>query len=325
MNYIQERQEELRKNLLGSYSDSSIQALSAAEFIEKGKKANLGETRDWGGKKYQKTVNGWIPYAENGGKVKAHEEEKPSKVVMNKEIMDGLDKLGIDKEKFSELKSHYGSAEKLHAAVGNALAGEGDLEKIASGDKSSKSPVTEESIKEEYGKKVKESGNKMSKDLEAVNSKKNDVQAKLDQKMKEHDQVENKIHDDYSEGKLSVEEAKKLNKENYEGYKKAFEEHKSEMDSLHEEYKKVYEEGTARTEAIMEEGSEKLNKIKEKSKSTDSAGGDIKIGKKLTWQGRPAEVVGGMKGNWSIRATLANGEPHFIYNNSEKDIETHFK
>ena len=31
------------------------------ETFEKGKKANIGEVRDWNGQKYQKTVNGWVP------------------------------------------------------------------------------------------------------------------------------------------------------------------------------------------------------------------------------------------------------------------------
>lgn len=76
MDHIKQRQEEIRKNLLGSYSRDTILATSAADFIEKGKKANLGETRDWGGKKFQKTVNGWVPFGENGGKTEKHGEKE---------------------------------------------------------------------------------------------------------------------------------------------------------------------------------------------------------------------------------------------------------
>ena len=47
-----------------------------AEMLEKGKKANIGEIRDWGGKKMQKTVNGWVPVTQGA---------KPSKKPENAE------------------------------------------------------------------------------------------------------------------------------------------------------------------------------------------------------------------------------------------------
>jgi hypothetical protein len=136
MNYIEKKRNQIAENLFKSYSQDSIQAVSAAEFIEKGKKANLGEVREWGGQKVQKTTTGWVPYNENGGKTKEHkgEENKQSKVSMAKEVMEGLDHLGIDKEKFQSLKGKYGSLEKLHEAVGDALEGKGDLEKVGGSD-----------------------------------------------------------------------------------------------------------------------------------------------------------------------------------------------
>ena len=42
------------------FDDSEIQKGSDSDTLEKGKRAAIGEIRDWGGKKYQKTVNGWV-------------------------------------------------------------------------------------------------------------------------------------------------------------------------------------------------------------------------------------------------------------------------
>lgn len=43
------------------FDDSGIQKGSDSDILEKGKRAAIGEIRDWDGKKYQKTVNGWVP------------------------------------------------------------------------------------------------------------------------------------------------------------------------------------------------------------------------------------------------------------------------
>lgn len=43
------------------FDDSEIQKGSDSDTLEKGKRAAIGEIRDWDGKKYQKTVNGWVP------------------------------------------------------------------------------------------------------------------------------------------------------------------------------------------------------------------------------------------------------------------------
>ena len=61
--------------------ESLIKANIAAQFgnnqvfdeLEKGKKANLGEIREWGGKKYRKEVQGWVGV--NDGEVKHKMEE----------------------------------------------------------------------------------------------------------------------------------------------------------------------------------------------------------------------------------------------------------
>jgi hypothetical protein len=104
MNYIEKKRNQIAENLVSSYSQDSIQAVSAAEFIEKGKKANLGEVREWGGGKYQKTTTGWVPYNEGGGKVKEHKEEGSKS---SKEFEDYVDRAGKEMAKWETDKSHY--------------------------------------------------------------------------------------------------------------------------------------------------------------------------------------------------------------------------
>lgn len=55
----------------------NVQSGVSPEFIEKGKTAQVGETREWNGQKMQKTVNGWIPVKEGtGGKGEHRFEDK---------------------------------------------------------------------------------------------------------------------------------------------------------------------------------------------------------------------------------------------------------
>lgn len=58
------------KIIAKSYSSE----VSVEDFLEKGKKANLGEVREWQGKKVQKTTQGWVLYNDkNGGHQKKHD------------------------------------------------------------------------------------------------------------------------------------------------------------------------------------------------------------------------------------------------------------
>jgi hypothetical protein len=75
-----EYQDELRKSIGAVYGDAK-DALpeeeltkSANDFFEKGHKGNIGEIREYGGKKYIKTTMGWKPVGKNKGKYKqAHD------------------------------------------------------------------------------------------------------------------------------------------------------------------------------------------------------------------------------------------------------------
>ena len=51
----------------------SIGPDTTAEILEKGKKAEVGEVREWKGQKMRKTANGWIPVTD--GKQKSNQEE----------------------------------------------------------------------------------------------------------------------------------------------------------------------------------------------------------------------------------------------------------
>lgn len=48
----------------------SIGPDTTAEILEKGKRAEIGEVRTWGGYKYQKTASGWVPFKESSKQVK---------------------------------------------------------------------------------------------------------------------------------------------------------------------------------------------------------------------------------------------------------------
>lgn len=59
----------IRKNIQESYlsEEEVISKAIEVDEIMKGKKANLGEVRTWGGKKYQKTTSGWKHMGEGNG------------------------------------------------------------------------------------------------------------------------------------------------------------------------------------------------------------------------------------------------------------------
>lgn len=57
----------------------SIMPDDTADILEKGKKADIGEIRDWGGHKYQKTAAGWIMIGKSG-QTKSENKDINSKV-----------------------------------------------------------------------------------------------------------------------------------------------------------------------------------------------------------------------------------------------------
>ena len=70
-------------DLSGSFINQDQTACDALflDELEKGKRAQIGEIRTWGGKKYQKTTNGWQSVKEgahNGRSKEEPEEKKPS-------------------------------------------------------------------------------------------------------------------------------------------------------------------------------------------------------------------------------------------------------
>ena len=62
----------------------SIMPDTTAEILEKGKRAEIGEVRTWGGYKYQKTQNGWVPFKEGTKPSTAPKGEDRSKEELTK-------------------------------------------------------------------------------------------------------------------------------------------------------------------------------------------------------------------------------------------------
>jgi hypothetical protein len=111
--HILNRQAQIKKNILDSYNTDSIQAVSAADFIQKGKKASLGEIREWNGKKMQKTVSGWIPATSGNKATPAGKSEDVSK------FEDMVDRAGKAISKFKTNKAEYSpdAVETLRASA----------------------------------------------------------------------------------------------------------------------------------------------------------------------------------------------------------------
>jgi hypothetical protein len=59
MNLFEIQKARVTENLQRSYGQNELAKALEGEELAKGKKANLGEIREWGGKKYQKTTQGW--------------------------------------------------------------------------------------------------------------------------------------------------------------------------------------------------------------------------------------------------------------------------
>jgi len=75
--------------------------------FSKGKKANVGEIREWGGKKYQKTVNGWVPYNEGGKKSKQDDKKPQGKKTDGKQTQRKEADIEQAKSKFVRAKTGY--------------------------------------------------------------------------------------------------------------------------------------------------------------------------------------------------------------------------
>lgn len=80
--------EQIREQVTQNFEKSLISedlftfGMETCDFLEKGKRGTVGEIRTWGGNKYQKTAEGWVPVKEASDK----------KTTEKKEItMDNLD------------------------------------------------------------------------------------------------------------------------------------------------------------------------------------------------------------------------------------------
>lgn len=64
----------------------SIGPDTTAEILEKGKRAEIGEVRTWGGYKYQKTASGWVPFKEGSKQTSNEPKESGDKAEIEAQI-----------------------------------------------------------------------------------------------------------------------------------------------------------------------------------------------------------------------------------------------
>lgn len=124
MNLFEQNKQRLSQNLQESYltEDEIISKSIDSDLLCKGKKANIGEIREWSGKKYQKQSDGtWKEvseksnqddrYGEVMGKLKQawNSKKEPERMKMKSDINSWLEqnKKSPDKGKIDALKKFY--------------------------------------------------------------------------------------------------------------------------------------------------------------------------------------------------------------------------
>jgi hypothetical protein len=97
MNFFEEQKRRVEENLFKSYAETELMKALEGEELSKGKRANLGEVREWGGKKYQKTTQGWVP----AGKPNKEEKKSTFEQVLSdpegRSIIEGIE--GLDSKR----------------------------------------------------------------------------------------------------------------------------------------------------------------------------------------------------------------------------------
>ncbi len=136
----------VKSNMKSIYGEEDLEKASlidsAADFLEKGKKANLGEVREWSGRKYQKTTQGWKPAGkassskENGGAKEKF--EQPDKGEVTKKLQEKVDSMSSDEassllDKLNSSKEKYGKLDSASQEL------KGMLEKKGKGSESKES------------------------------------------------------------------------------------------------------------------------------------------------------------------------------------------
>lgn len=123
-NINQSRKENILKsfseNLFESKSDLNDEISKAIEsdVLEKGgKKATLGEIREWSGKKYQKTTQGWIPYKGKGDGVESLKDGDVDVTDNKPEKIDKEDKK-VDKTSNIDLEHNLQEGQRVKLAGG---------------------------------------------------------------------------------------------------------------------------------------------------------------------------------------------------------------
>lgn len=92
---------------------------STADTLEKGRGAAIGEIRDWGGKKYQKTQTGWVPVKSSGEKQKPEPEQETKMPVKQQEQKPEPSKGGSLKDSLVKFISEAKETQSVEFASGD--------------------------------------------------------------------------------------------------------------------------------------------------------------------------------------------------------------
>jgi len=104
------------------HSNINSQREHLADMLIKGKRANIGEIRTWGGQKYQKTVNGWVPVKENKNKVPMTGQHK-------KQLNDEVENLKEEKIKLKRMIDNV--KESIEFEQNEVKKYEADIDKVS--------------------------------------------------------------------------------------------------------------------------------------------------------------------------------------------------
>jgi len=109
--------------------------LQSMDTLEKGKRANIGEIREWKNGKFQRTTNGWKPVKENGEKIKVEESNEEKNIEADNKS--SVEKLQIEitklKQKIADIvnekKTDIARIKEIKLEMGNLWVKRNDIGK----------------------------------------------------------------------------------------------------------------------------------------------------------------------------------------------------
>ena len=113
MNFYESQKARVETNIRASYAQAELTKALEPD-LAKGKKANIGEIREWRGKKYQKTVNGWVKVP-NVRKWKEEFVDEDTGEIVEIERTEDLDKPEPPKKTSASQERRARNADKISA------------------------------------------------------------------------------------------------------------------------------------------------------------------------------------------------------------------